>query len=254
MREERGKLRSDDYELPYRLRSPPGPPEPPLALVVCHGSTPKGMEHELVESLLHGLSSRWPVLALDLPGFGRAPRLVVREVDDYLLARHLLAAAELAGELTGLEVLLVGHSVGGRVSLQAARAGQEEGLVRGVVTLAGLYELPRDPGLMAALLADFARFVRVEFEVPMDELAREIAGLSPTKRAIGALEVPLLAVEAGRERYGFIRESRYGLFREARCPKTLVLLGSADHKFRDHHPTLVELVSSWLELRFGGGS
>ena len=246
-------LASGPYRLPGELWRPPdrAVEKARLALVLCHGSTQKGMRHELIRHLASELARKWPVLTFDLPGFGRAPMLVIRGPGDYLYHEHLLAAARKARELTGLPVVLIGHSMGGRVSLQAAIRGQEEGLVIGVVTLAGLYDLPSDPEAMEALVADFASYVRVRFEVPMEEVARAIAESRPTLRAVEALKVPLLAVEAGREVYGFIRETRYELFRKARCPKTLVLLGRADHKFKDHHDKLVEIISGWLEHRTG---
>ena len=241
------ELRSEPYRLPCELWEPAKPSEGArVALVLCHGSTLKGMRHELIRHLTSSLSERWPVLAFDLPGFGRAPRLVIERVDDYLFAKHVLAAARLARELTGRPVVLVGHSMGGRVSLQAAAEGQSSGLVAGVITLAGLYELPTDPGQMMKLVEDFASFVRVSFRMPMDELARAVASLNPTRRAVEALRVPLLAVEAGREQYGFIRESRYKLFKAARCPKTLVLIGRADHKFKGCYDELTEIIAGWL--------
>jgi len=244
-------LASGSYRLPGELWRPPSEAaeEARLALVLCHGSTQKGMRHELIRHLASELALRWPVLTFDLPGFGRAPRLVIRGPGDYLYYKHLLAAARLAKELTGLPVVLVGHSMGGRVSLQAAARGQEEGLVVAVITLAGLYDLPSDPKAMEALVADFASYVRVRFEVPMEEVARAVTESRPTLKAIETLKVPLLAIEAGLEIYGFIRETRYELFRRAKCPKTFVLLGKADHKFKGHYDRLTELISSWLEHR-----
>jgi len=247
------ELVSGPYRLPCELWEPERlGQEAGVSLVLCHGSTLKGMRHELIRHLARSLSARWPVLAFDLPGFGRAPRLVIERVDDYLFARHVLAAAKLAVELTGKPSVLVGHSMGGRVSLQAAAEGQRTGLVAGVITLAGLYELPTDPGEMLELVMDFASFVRVSFRMPMERLAEEVARLNPTRRAVEALEVPLLAVEGGREQYEFIRRSRYELFKAARCPKTLVLLGHADHKFKGCYDELTSILMSWLIGEFEG--
>ena len=61
-----------------------------------------------------------------------------------------------------------------------------------------------------------------------------------------------MAVEAGLERYDFIRRTRYELFREARCPKTLILLGRADHKFKGHYDRITDIISDWLRLRLRG--
>ncbi len=187
-------------------------------------------------------------MAFDLPGFGRAPRLVIRGLDDYLYYEHVLSAAEFLAELTGLRSVLVGHSMGGRISLQAAARGRED-LIAGVVTLAGLYDFPTDPAVMSRFLNDFASFVRVRFEVAPEVLAEQIASGRPTLRAIEALKVPFLAVEAGLEQYSFIRETRYELFRRARCPKTLVLLGKADHKFKGHYDAVSDIIEAWVERR-----
>jgi len=244
------ELRSSGYELPCELWEPPSVAKPEVALVLCHGATQKGMRHELIRHLASRLSYRWPVLAFDLPGFGRAPRLVIRGPDDYLYYAHALAAAERAEELTGLKAVLVGHSMGGRVSLQAAARGGGD-LVAGVITIAGLYDFPSSPSEMLRLVEDFVSFVRVKLEVPVEELARDIAERRVMEKTIRALRVPLLAVEAGREHYAFIRNSRYGLFKAARCPKTLVLLGKADHKFKEHHEAVANVIADWLEHYLG---
>ena len=161
-------LTSGPYRLPCELWAPEGEAgaEADVALVLCHGSTQKGMRHEFIRHLASSLSRRWPTLAFDLPGLGRAPRLVVRGLDDYLYYEHALAAARLARELTGLPAVLIGHSMGGRVALQAASRA-DRGLVAGVITLAGLYDLPADPSEMMELLTDFASYVRVRFEIPL---------------------------------------------------------------------------------------
>lgn len=220
-----------------------------VALVLCHGATQKGMRHELIRHLARTLSTRWPVLTFDLPGFGRAPRLVMRKPDDYLYYTHALSAARKAEELTGLKVVMVGHSMGGRVSLQAA-ARDGGSTIRGVVTIAGLYDFPRRPEDMMRLVEDFASFVRVRLELPAEEVARYVALGRVMEEAVKAINVPLLAIEAGREHYQFIRDTRYKLFREARCPKMLVLLGKADHKFKDHHEVVSSVIRSWLEHQF----
>ena len=87
------ELVSGPYRLPCEFWEPErSSREAGVSLVLCHGSTLKGMRHELIRHLARSLSARWPVLAFDLPGFGRAPRLVIERVDDYLFARHVLAA------------------------------------------------------------------------------------------------------------------------------------------------------------------
>ncbi|NII49829.1 alpha/beta fold hydrolase [Frigoribacterium endophyticum] len=94
-------------------RHPPGAP----VFVLVHGL---GLSHRSFSRLAAALVAHGPVLAPDLPGFGRSPgpgrRLTIPQLAEALLPRlDELASAPLAGP-----VVLVGHSLGAQVVVEMA--------------------------------------------------------------------------------------------------------------------------------------
>src|SRR5258705_4803998 len=88
----------------------------------------EGKEHERVIVLIHGWASSWyamsPLLpylsqhyhclAVDLPGYGASPSLPQRVT----IARYTRLIADLIEQVTTKTVILIGHSMGGMISLQ----------------------------------------------------------------------------------------------------------------------------------------
>ncbi len=70
------------------------------------------------DSTLEALPEHWHCLALDLPGHGEA---LERPWDDWSIAGLARAVTDLADQRQARELILVGHSMGGCVALEAAR-------------------------------------------------------------------------------------------------------------------------------------
>jgi len=127
----------------------------------------EGKEHERVIVLIHGWASSWyamspllPILsahyhclAVDLPGYGASPPLPTRVT----IARYTRLIAELIEQVTDKPVIMIGHSMGGMISLQMTLTESDmvERLVLISPTISG------DLGLLVNLtLAPFAAVER----------------------------------------------------------------------------------------------
>jgi len=100
-------------------------------------------------ALARGLSERLPdcsVIALDLTGHGESPPLPPRP-DVMVIARDVLDTARALG--LAVPWTLIGHSLGGRVALSAARL-EPEALAR--LTLLDVTPSPRAPGGEVAVI------------------------------------------------------------------------------------------------------
>jgi len=98
--------------LAYLDSAPPGPPAPPV-VVLLHGSP--GDNGEVVKLAL-ALSDRYRVLAPDLPGFGGSSR----RIPDYSIRAHAHYVLQLLDSLGVARAHVVGFSMGGGVALNLA--------------------------------------------------------------------------------------------------------------------------------------
>jgi pimeloyl-ACP methyl ester carboxylesterase len=103
-------------------------------------------------AFLGGIGSRWPILALDLPGHGFSPREAPQDLD----ATAEAVEATLAAVGIGASVL-VGHSLGGAVLAKVAARGQADVRALCLLSPAGL-----GPQIDAAFLEGILRASRPE--------------------------------------------------------------------------------------------
>jgi len=138
------------------------------------------------------LSARYRTIALDLPGHGRASATRAA----WTVAQY---GEDVAGLIAGLDladVVLVGHSMGGPVSLRAAALAKPR--VRGIVAVDTLHDAEFDfsgeqiEGFLRAFEEDFAgtcgKFVEQMFPETGVEAIRakvQTLGCDPARAAIG---------------------------------------------------------------------
>lgn len=89
-----------------------GPPDAPVAILI-HGWCSSWYTWK---PLLPALSKRFRCLAIDLPGFGASPATP----DAPTIARYAELVADLIAQVSDRAVLLMGHSMGGMISMEVA--------------------------------------------------------------------------------------------------------------------------------------
>jgi pimeloyl-ACP methyl ester carboxylesterase len=109
--ESRRLVRPDGSELHVTLCGPEGAP----ALILTHGWGANGSEWN---DLKRRLAGRFRIVAWDLPGLGQSKRPDSRDYSLENLARHLHAVLDL---VPGRPAVLVGHSIGGMITLTFCR-------------------------------------------------------------------------------------------------------------------------------------
>jgi pimeloyl-ACP methyl ester carboxylesterase len=167
------------------------------ALLLVHGL---GTNRRVWRAATSELGGRWRVLAPDLPGFGESA-----PVDGgFGLDAAADAVAALAVERGGGPVDVVGHSLGGAVTIRLARRHPE--LVRRLVLFAPAGLAPR-PGLLATALATGAP----PFLAARRLIGRPLAGSRVARRAVlfGAVhDAGRLSSEDARELLSASRGAR----------------------------------------------
>ena len=122
-----------------------------LPLVCVHGA---GSSSVVWLEAVHRLSAQRRVVALDLPGHGQSDRW--HAPDDVTIAMYRDAVGTVCAQLQIERALLLGHSMGALIALDAAAAWPER--VAGLVLVNGGARLPVAPELLVALTGDFPRF------------------------------------------------------------------------------------------------
>lgn len=129
----------------FRARAPRGHGPGSPVFVLVHGV---GLSHRSFSRLAAELVAHGPVLAPDLTGFGRSPgrgrRLSIAQLAEGLLP-HLDALAARPGRPLDGPVVLVGHSLGAQVVVEAARL--RPSLAAGIVLVGPVVDR-RAPGLV----------------------------------------------------------------------------------------------------------
>ncbi|MET9489826.1 alpha/beta hydrolase [Nocardia sp. NPDC006630] len=189
-----------------------------LPIVLVHGIRLSGMSWSVVRD---NMDAGWPVLAIDLPGHGG------RRGERFTLSAGIDAIMEAIDQLGG-RALVVGHSLGGYVSIAAA--GRHPDQIAGLV-LAGCTTAPSS----RALTTPFLLMHRVLSTLPDqgDAISRQILRTFLPRPVVTAIERGGIATEAIPDAIASIRGSDPvgGLGRYS--GPVWFLNGSHDH-FRRH--------------------
>src|SRR3954452_3111086 len=125
---------AEDVDGPMTYRAWDGPGD--VSFVLLHGL---GGSHLSWVQAAPGLAGLGPVLALDMPGFGRSPRA---GRPTRLMDQQRLLGAFLDAQTEG-PVVLAGNSMGGVVALLRAALDPER--VAGVILTSSVYPMLRGP-------------------------------------------------------------------------------------------------------------
>ncbi|MCU1278907.1 MAG: Alpha/beta hydrolase fold [bacterium] len=141
------RLRIGDRNL--RVRDEGDSRRPPLVCV--HGA---GSSSVMWMEVVRRLSPQRRVVAPDLPGHGQSDPW--HAPDDVTIAMYRDAVGTVCAELKIERAVLMGHSMGALIALDAAAAWPER--VAGLILVGGGVRLPVAPQVFVRLTGDFARF------------------------------------------------------------------------------------------------
>lgn len=122
-----------------------------LPLVCVHGA---GSSSVVFMEVVRRLSPQRRVVAPDLPGHGQSDRW--HAPDDVSIAMYRDAVGTVCAQLKIERAILMGHSMGALVALDAAAAWPER--VAGLILVNGGVRLPVAPEIFVKLTGDFTRF------------------------------------------------------------------------------------------------
>ncbi len=129
-----------------------GNPDAP-AIVFTHGW---GLDRREWSELKSHLGNRFRLITWDLPGLGRSTRPSNNDYSLEALAGHLAAVVELAGDRP---VTLVGHSIGGMITLTLCRCfpGLLQSRIAGLVIIHSTYTDPTNTTRLATVFKPLER-------------------------------------------------------------------------------------------------
>ena len=233
-------FQSDGLRIAGSLYWPSGRPDG-SAVILVHGNSPSGRRLGLYPLLARAVATRgYPVLTIDLRGFGESDEPGTAAPDDWDARRDISAAVTYLGSLPGIDitrVYVVGHSMGGAYAVAAAATDDR---IAGIAALSP----PRrvDERILAPGAPDrdffYRRFARVraarghpEGHVPIG-LFLHIARVWRLENYAGHFAAPghqpILLVDGGREApedRAFLRR----LYRAMSPPKRYVTLSGSNH-------------------------
>jgi pimeloyl-ACP methyl ester carboxylesterase len=152
------------HRIHYAERGEPRPPRRPTLLI--HGA---GASAAIWTMAMAHLARFTRAVAIDLPGHGPSPA-VEDGARPPTLVDYRNATGELAASLGLGPSVLVGHSMGALVAIEAALAWPDK--VAGLVLCAAAPRLPVDPELVEVLRHDYAGFPRWLAQRALSDRAR----------------------------------------------------------------------------------
>ncbi|MGB9740340.1 MAG: alpha/beta hydrolase [Candidatus Bathyarchaeia archaeon] len=239
---------------------------PAPALLICHGMNAQGFHLLKIYSDLaeEACKNGFVSLLFDFRGTGKSDGTFdygLGEQEDVKCALNYLASRQ---EVASEKIFVVGHSLGGAVSIYAVQGDKR---LKGLV----LWSTPKNHnynvkkfvmntrgriGLWLFLLLswidkllDVSRFYKLEvYGIPLrPRYVREKLMKLDELEAVSKLEgVPLLIVIGDRDVIVGVDEAK-AIFNSAKEPKKLVVIDSADHVYKGKERTLITETLSWIK-------
>ena len=239
---------------------------PAPAILICHGMNARGFHLLKIYSQLArtACANGFVATLFDFRGVGRSTGMYdygigeqsdVKCVIDYLSKRK---------EVYANRIFVVGHSLGGAVSLYAL---QNENRVKGLV----LWSVPKNHDynvrkfirnksgnlrlqLFLALskmdsILGIAGFFKMEvygIQLRPKYLREKLMTLDECEAASRLQGIPLLVINGRSDEIVGVDEAEE-VYRSANEPKSLLIIESADHIYRRKEDELVQKTMSWIE-------
>lgn len=239
---------------------------PAPVLLICHGMDARGAQGLRIYNLLAEAACKEGFVALvfDFRGVGKSTGSFdygIGEQQDVKCALNYLASRP---EVASNSIFVVGHSLGGAVSLYAL---QEETQVKGLV----LWSTPKNHdynvrkfiartrgklGLYAFLILsridkifDVSRLFTLEvygIRLRQRYVREKLMSLNECEAASKLHDLPLLIVTGEKDIIVGVDEAQE-IYRAANEPKTLEIIESADHIYKRKEEELIARTMDWIE-------
>jgi alpha/beta superfamily hydrolase len=256
-------LQCENAKLHAEIHIPESLPAP--ALLICHGMNARGSQGLSIYSRLAEATCKagFVSFVFDFRGVGRSEGTFdygVGEQQDVRCALNYLASRV---EVLHDSLFVVGHSLGGAVSLYALR---NDTRVKGLV----LWSTPKNHNYNVRKfvkntrgtlgLYSFLILSRVDKVFNVSKLFKlEVYGVNLRSRyvrqklmkineceAASKLYIPLLIVIGARDAIVGVDEAQE-IYRSANVPKTLLIMEGADHIYEGKEQELVDKTLGWIK-------
>lgn len=264
MKKEQTWIRCSNVRLCAEIYVPDSLPAP--ALLICHGMNARGSQGLRIYSRLAETACRGGFVSLifDFRGVGRSEGNFdygIGEQEDVKCALDYLASRT---EVLPDHLFIVGHSLGGAVSLYALR---KETRVKGFV----LWSTPKDHdynvrkfiGNTRGKLGLYSFLVLSRIDKVIDvsgifklevygvnlrpKLVREkLMSLNEREAASKLKGIPLMIVVGEDDKIVGVDEAQE-IYRSANEPKTLVIIKSADHIYKGKEQEAIDKTLDWIK-------
>lgn len=263
MKTEEAWIKSGNTKLYGKLHIPDSIPA--SALLVCHGLNVRGSQGLRIYTRLAQAACKagFVPLTFDFRGVGRGSGTFDYGLGEQKDGRCALDYLASRSEASRNSIFVVGHSLGGAVSLYALR---NETRVKGLALLStqknhnyNVRKFVKNTKGKLGLCA-FLILSRIDNILNISKLFRlEVYGVSLRPRyvreklmkmneweAASKLGVPLLIVIGSSDDIVGVDEAEE-IYRSAHEPKTLIVIESADHIYRGKETELITRVIEWLK-------
>ena len=264
MKTEATWIKCENAKLYGEIHIPDAVPAP--ALLICHGMNKQGFHLlNMYDRLARtACENGFVVLLFDFRGVGKSEGKFdygVKEQSDVKCALNYLASRS---DVTANRIYVVGHSLGGAVSLCAL---QNETRVKGLV----LWSVPKNHdynvrkfirnkrgrrGLYGFLilsridkLFNVSKLFKLEvygIDLRPRYVRDKLMKLNECEAASKLEEIPLLVVNGENDKIVGVDEAQE-VYNSANGPKSLLVLKSTDHIFKGKEDELVQKTMAWIK-------
>ena len=239
---------------------------PAPAVLICHGMNARGFQGLRLYSRLAQAACKGGFVSLvfDFQGVGKSTGNFDYGLGERENVKCALDFLALRPEVVSSRIFVVGHSLGGAVSLYAL---QDETRVKGLV----LWSTPKNHnynvrkfikrtkgtfGLYSFLvlsrldkLFNVSRFFKLEvygINLRSRYVKEKLMKLNECEAASKLKNIPLLVVIGGSDAIVGVDEAQE-IFEAAHDPKTLLVMDSADHIYKGKEAELISKTVDWIK-------
>lgn len=263
MKTEKTSIRSGDAELYAVLYIPDNVPAP--ALLICHGLNAKGSSGLRLYARLaeNACKNGFVSLIFDFRGVGKSSGKFDYGIGEQEDVKHALGFLESRTEVLPDQIFIVGHSLGGAVSIYAV---QNDTRAKGLVLLStpknhsynvkkfirrtkgtlGLYAFfPLSYIDKILNVSKVAKLNVYGIDLRPKDVRSKLMKLNEQEAVKRLHGIPLLVVTGEKDSIVGVDEAQ-AIYQAANDPKTLIIVEGADHIYKGKEQELISKTLEWI--------